>query len=467
MRLNRQTPRFSVLYFILLTLGALGVMALGFAGTVLLARPGMAEEAASADGWPTLAPDAAVQAASPRPGVTAAAPTPTPTIPDPGATPTVQPVATHVVAPGDTLEGIAALYGVPLDSLEQYNGVTDADVIFPEMVLRIPPPDAVLPTPVLGPTATLSAAPTATAQPTLATENPLYLYTVDYLMQRGYDGGEIVKEALIARTEAYDEWSISYTTDENIRVTGLANIPHGEGPWPVIVLLHGGYDQSVYQPGDGTRNHADYFARNGYLTIAPDYRSYNNTEGSGSPLKIPWSVDALNLVEALDTLPEADAARVGLLGHSRGGGVASYPIVLSSRWPQIKAAVLYAPLSFDQAENWRRYVNYFGAEWPTFDAEKYGSPETNPEGYALVSPINYLDRVVIPVQIHHGTDDSVLPVEWSRELSARLDALGKTVDYYEYPEAGHTFYNEDYILFSRRALEFFDEYVKGTGQPAG
>jgi|FLYL01.1.fsa_nt_gi LysM repeat protein len=44
----------------------------------------------------------------------------------------------YTVKPGDTLSGIAALYGVTVEVLAQVNGIADPDVIFPGQVLQIP-----------------------------------------------------------------------------------------------------------------------------------------------------------------------------------------------------------------------------------------------------------------------------------------------------------------------------------------
>jgi len=109
---------------------------------------------------------------------------------------------------------------------------------------------------------------------------------------------------------------------------------------------------------------------------------------------------------------------------------------------------------------WYRYRDVFNSTWPVTDAEIYGSPETNPDGYYQVSPINYLDRVSMPVQLHHGDADNVVPVEWSRDLNQRLLDLGKNIEYYEYPGGTHTFVGEMYALFLERNLVFFDTYVK-------
>ncbi|MGF1504943.1 MAG: alpha/beta hydrolase family protein [Anaerolineae bacterium] len=266
----------------------------------------------------------------------------------------------------------------------------------------------------------------------------------------------MVVEEFRYETDAYTQYAIAHTSD-GIRVTSLMNIPRGEGPFPVVLVLHGGRDQSVYAQGDGTIDHADYYARQGYLALMPDYRSYNGTQGTGTPLKIPWAIDVMNLIAALPTIPEADPSRIGVMGHSRGGGIASYVMVLSD---DVDAVILYAPLHTDQAVVWDAYHYTFGSSWPAFDAAIIGTPEENPEGYAMASPANYLNRIRMPVQIHHGTDDPILPAAWSRDLHTTMLDLGLVVEYYEYPGALHSFRGDDLQTFWQRNVAFFDRYVR-------
>lgn len=352
---------------------------------------------------------------------------------------------THVVQPGESLNSIAGLYGVTVDQLQVANGLLITDTIVPGQVLVIPQPGTPGATPL----------PPATEQPPL-TDNPLGPYSIPALASRSYDGGTITRQFRTVRVAEYEQWSFSYTSDD-LYVTGLMNVPSGEGPFPVVILLHGGIDQDVYAQGDGTNGPADFFARNGYLTVAPDYRTYNDTGGSGSPLKIPWVIDVLNLIAALPTLPEADAERIGVWGDSRGGWIAGHLMVISR---EVDAVTLYAPLHLDQAVVWDLYANALGREWARNDAAIYGSPETNPEGYQAASPYAYLDRVAVPVQIHHGALDGVAPVEWSADLAARLEERGKQVEYWEYPGAEHTFAGADYRLMLDRTLAFFESYLQ-------
>lgn len=64
------------------------------------------------------------------------------------------PIAKHVVAEGDTLSGIAAAYGHPLDALLSVNGLDRSSLIFPGQAVVLPGP------------ATASAPPAASEAPT-------------------------------------------------------------------------------------------------------------------------------------------------------------------------------------------------------------------------------------------------------------------------------------------------------------
>jgi len=55
------------------------------------------------------------------------------------------------------------------------------------------------------------------------------------------------------------------------KVSGLINTPIEPGKYPVIVMFRGFVPHSIYAPGVGTSHAGEYFAQNGFITLAPDF----------------------------------------------------------------------------------------------------------------------------------------------------------------------------------------------------
>lgn len=320
-------------------------------------------------------------------------------------------------------------------------------------------------TPVDSPTATASprpsATPTQTPLPPSATPSPtpdpLAQFYIETLRRRSYGGdGAISVGPVLAETEAYTRYAISYPSDGLI-VTGYVNVPHGDGPFPVIVLNHGYYDPGRYRTGDGTLAAADFLANRGYLTIASDYRVYAGSDGGPNDFRVGYVIDVLNLLALVDSLPQADPERIGIWGHSMGGGININVMVIDER---IDAVVLYGPMSGDMADNWRHIRDMWNSEEMEQLAAVYGSPADRPEAYHKMSAVAYLEYVNAPVQIHHGTADTQVPYDWSVRLRDELEAAGKDVTLFTYEQAPHSFGGATWALFMQRVLEFYDEHVK-------
>jgi dipeptidyl aminopeptidase/acylaminoacyl peptidase len=157
-----------------------------------------------------------------------------------------------------------------------------------------------------------------------------------------------------------------------------------------------------------------------------------------------------------------------------GGGVALKAVTVD---PRIKAAVLYAPVSADDADLLARWgigcrggqsehevVECAGAEILTNTIDEslllaYLETASDPELLRSVSAIHHFGYVVAPVQIHVGTADSTTPLEWSETMREALQSAGKEVEYYAYPGQGHTFEGEPWQLFMGRVADFFDRHL--------
>ena len=92
--------------------------------------------------------------------------------------------------------------------------------------------------------------------------------------------------------------------------------------------------------------------------------------------------------------------------------------------------------------------------------DTYGSPEENPAFWAAISPTAYLSDLSGPLQLHHGTADDSVPVEFSEGLHARLLEIGKAVELYTYKGDNHNISNS-FGTAMQRSIQFFDKYVKG------
>ena len=90
-----------------------------------------------------------------------------------------------------------------------------------------------------------------------------------------------------------------------------------------------------------------------------------------------------------------------------------------------KMAIAVAPVT-----NWRYYDSIY--------TERYlQTPQENPGGYDLNSPINYADKLKGNFLLIHGTADDNVHVQNSMEMVEALVQANKQFDWAIYPDKNH------------------------------
>lgn len=325
------------------------------------------------------------------------------------------------------------------------------------------------------PTVTYSPSPTPTI------EELIFPYTIEGLRQHDFQSGEIHIRSTLEEHESYTGYLIDYLSD-GLTITGVMQIPAGEGPFPVVLLNHGFFSRSVYSSGDGTDRASAFLAQHGYITLAPDYRSWGDSDIGHSFFYSGLVIDVINLLNAIPSIPEADPDRIGMWGHSMGGGVTMKVLAIDSR---VKAAVLYSPVSADDADVIERWgMGCFGdiaagelimgcnssdvipTDLPVNLQEAYRFAASDADTLKKVAPFYHLDDVKVPIQIHYGTEDgkflSGTPPQWSVKLTQALRDAGNQAELLQYEGEGHSFVGQLWFDFMIRTMRFFDKYVKNT-----
>ena len=237
-------------------------------------------------------------------------------------------------------------------------------------------------------------------------------------------------------TDSFTRYLIRYPSD-GLNIYGFVNVPKGQGPFPVIIAIHGLVDARTYQTLDYTTPNMDAIAQAGYIVLHPNLRGYPPSDNGDNLFRVGMSIDVLNLMALIksgagptELLSTAAADKFGLWGHSMGGNIVLRVLTVSS---DVKAAVLYAPLSGEEVKNAELLAN--ATSDPTFRMEQTILPAISER----ISPLYYYSNITSPIQLHHGTADAVIPVAWSEETCDAATAAGVQIECIYYPEERHIF----------------------------
>ena len=209
------------------------------------------------------------------------------------------------------------------------------------------------------------------------------------------------------------------------------HLPAGPGPFPVVVLVHGGFWRTGWDRTLMTPLARD-LAERGIAAWNVEYRRVGE-EGGGWPGTF---ADVAAAVDHLARLESVDPDGVVTCGHSAGGHLALWLAGrhrLERRDPgsgprmRVRAAVAQAP------------VADFAAAWESSFAREQlaallgGGPEDVPQRYRCADPAR-LAPLGVPSLLVHGGADDVVPLQQSRAFARVSEGQAELV---EFEDADH------------------------------
>lgn len=217
-----------------------------------------------------------------------------------------------------------------------------------------------------------------------------------------------------------------------------------KGKYPVLILCHGYNNPQNYSTLKAYLGDMEFYSQHGFAVIKPDYRGQGFSLTAGTPdgayYSMSYNTDVMSLIAAVKQTSYLNKGDINLWGHSMGGYIALRASVLSR---DIKTVILLsAPVGNVQA-TYSAYTaisdtaNSVAQDIRDQELLAHGTPLSNPDYWDKTSPFNFLSHEKAFVQIHVGTDDTVVPPEFSAQLNQALAKAKKPHAYYVYPGGHH------------------------------
>ena len=234
--------------------------------------------------------------------------------------------------------------------------------------------------------------------------------------------------------------------------------PAGEGPFPVIISIHGG-PEGQYRPNFRSTVQM-WISELGAAVIAPNVRGssgYGRTylQLDNGFLREDSVRDIGALLDWIETQPDLDSERVAVIGGSYGGYMVLASLVHYS--DRLQAAVDIVGISnfvtfLENTQSYRRDLRRV----------EYGD-ERIPEMRAhleKISPSRSADKITTPLFVAQGQNDPRVPVTESEQIVEAVRGAGYDVWYMNALNEGHGFRKkENSDLYRALVVLFFERYL--------
>jgi dipeptidyl-peptidase-4 len=223
----------------------------------------------------------------------------------------------------------------------------------------------------------------------------------------------------------------------------------GPGPYPTIVYVYGGpHAQQVTNSWSMTVNMRAQFLRSlGFLVFVLDNRGSSRRglafegaiQGNMGHLEVEDQVDGVNWLIHQGL---ADPDRVGIYGWSYGGYMAAMSLARAPKTFQV--AVAGAPVT-----HWDGY--------DTFYTERYmGTPQSNPDGYAVSSVMHHADKIKGKLMLVHGLIDENVHFRHTARLINALIRARVSYELLLFPDERHMPRKfEDRVYMEEQIRDYF------------
>lgn len=232
---------------------------------------------------------------------------------------------------------------------------------------------------------------------------------------------------------------IEFAKVGDVSLTLDAHVPDGPGPFPTVILVHGGgwmrgdkqtYIKPLFEPL--TKAGFTWFTIN--YRLAPAHRW---------PACADDVERAIRWVKANAAHYKADPKRIALVGESAGGHLVSYVGVRGTGETSVAAVVpIYAP---HDLEFHAKHRNALG---PSLSA-LFNLTELNDDAAKALraaSATTYLRQGLPPFLQLHGTKDAQVDYVQSVKFQAQMKALGNACELITIPEGAHGMGGWDKLL---------------------
>jgi dipeptidyl aminopeptidase/acylaminoacyl peptidase len=243
---------------------------------------------------------------------------------------------------------------------------------------------------------------------------------------------------------------------QSLTISGVLNVPTGEGPFPAVVLAHGYIPPEVYATGQGMTRERGVLATAGYVTLHVDYRNHAASDDDpdlARDLRLGYVVDTVAAGRALQATRDVpvDDERLALLGRSMGGGVGMKALIVE---PDLfSAASLWGSVSSLEAEVFRHFLAV-DALSPDNPARFHGRPAEAPRFWRGVSARPFFGEVTASVELVHGQVDEVCPPRWAPATLRAMRRAGVDAHLSWYPDR-HAF-GPSFTEAMRTTVDFID-----------